>query len=432
MDNENGSGPRICILRQDFFPENIHVRRDTRALLEAGYKVDVIAMRAKGETRSEMIDGVQIYRLPLRHRRGGIFRYLWEYTAFFLMAFIVLNYLSIKRRYRVVEVDSMPDFLVFAAIIPKILGVKVVLYLFECMPELFEHGYNLSSNHPVIRMLRFIEGQASRFAHHVIYCGPGYQEIQKKRTSGPVQSTVILNVPAESIFSPQKATPPRAEIDGRPFRLITHGSILKRYGLETLIHAVPLLLEKIPDLEVLIVGDGEYRPELENIARELGVENRVMFTGRVSQEDIPDMITGSDVGIVAFTHDCALAWKLFEYMAMQRPTVHSSVKFTVDFCCNEEVLFFAPGDEQELAERVLWLYSHPGERLAMVDRANRLYEKNNWSISRERYLDVYGSLISGSHFEKNTTSHHREKDYFESKRAMARTSSTNDRGNGLS
>lgn len=388
---------RVCIVRRDYYPQSPHVHRDAQALAADGFGVDVVCLRRPGQKAYEKLDGVGIYRLPIAKRRAGLFRYLFEYSAFFLLTFLTLTYLSLRRRYDSVEVDSMPDFLVFAAIVPKLRGTQVVLYLFECMPEMFAYDFSVSSSHPIVRALRFIEGRASRFADRVIYCGPGYREIQEPRAGKPVQGTVVLNVPVESIFSAERVTPSNGSINGGRFRVMTHGSLLERYGVSTIIKAVPLLTQRIPNLEVMIVGDDEHRPVLEQLTRELGVEQFVNFTGRVPLVEVPDLISKSDVGVAAFLHDCGLAWKLFEYMAMQRPIVHSATKFTMDFCRNDEVLFFTPGDERELADRLLWLHDNPEGRMATVERANRLYERGRWSITRERYLDVYRRPAQASH-----------------------------------
>src|SRR5690606_35430551 len=111
-----------------------------------------------------------------------------------------LTFLMIRRRYRAVEVDTMPDALAFAALMPKLMGAKVVLYLFECMPELFMDTYGVSAKHPGVRLLKAIEKRASRFADHVVYCGPGYRSIQEPRAGKRVASSVVLNVPDTALF----------------------------------------------------------------------------------------------------------------------------------------------------------------------------------------------------------------------------------------
>ncbi|MFW6195107.1 MAG: glycosyltransferase, partial [Chloroflexota bacterium] len=87
-----------------------------------------------------------------------------------------------------------------------------------------------------------------------------------------------------------------------------------------------------------------------------------------------------------------LPTKLFEYFAMRRPVASSGIPFIREFCSDGEVAFFPPGDSQGLADQLLRLYENPEERLALVQRADRLYEQSRWPVMREQYLNVYRSL----------------------------------------
>src|SRR5439155_24949014 len=74
----------------------------------------------------------------------------------------------------------------------------------------------------------------------------------------------------------------KACLFGRPpstFRLVTHGTLLHRYGIQTLLEAVALLRGRIPGLHLQIIGDGEYRPALERLPAHLELEDVVAFSG---------------------------------------------------------------------------------------------------------------------------------------------------------
>ena len=253
MGSKKNGASNVCILRRDYYPESAHVRRDAETLTEAGYQVDVITLRRDGQPRWEEIDGVRVYRLPVQHRRGGIIRYLGEYLAFFLTAFIVLSYLSFKRRYKVVEIDTMPDFLVFAALVPKLMGAKVVLYLFECMPELFQWVYGLDPNHVVISTLKRTEVLATKFADHCITYSDVCRGLFVGRGASDDKFSVIPNVPDVSRFL-QGISLNGVARSGEGFTIITHGTILERYGIQTLFAAVPHIRDRVPNLKIDILG----------------------------------------------------------------------------------------------------------------------------------------------------------------------------------
>ena len=75
---------RICIIRHYYYPEDPRGRREAEALAAAGHHVDVLALRHEGELASEVINGVNVRRLPVKHYRGSVFHYAYEYGAFFL------------------------------------------------------------------------------------------------------------------------------------------------------------------------------------------------------------------------------------------------------------------------------------------------------------------------------------------------------------
>src|SRR5436309_57195 len=106
----SGRRPSVCIIRHDYYPDG-HVSRDAEALVESGYDVSVIALRRPTEVRRETLDGVSVFRLPVEHRRGSFWRYVWEYALFFVLATITVTLLHVRKHFRVVEVDNMPDVL---------------------------------------------------------------------------------------------------------------------------------------------------------------------------------------------------------------------------------------------------------------------------------------------------------------------------------
>ncbi len=134
---------RVCFIRMNYFPEEAHVRKNAEALTEAGYDVDVICLRQKGEKARVDRGRVRIYRLPLMHRRSGALRYLFEYAAFFTMAFCLVAFLHLRKRYQIIETYNVPDVIVFVALVPKLLGAKLVHYMFEATPEMYADRFNL-------------------------------------------------------------------------------------------------------------------------------------------------------------------------------------------------------------------------------------------------------------------------------------------------
>ena len=380
---------RICILRQNYFPEESHVRKNVDALQEAGFAVDVVCLREPGAPSRDDYGSGRVTRLPLTRRRAGKLRYVFEYSAFFVTTFWLMAWRSLRRPYDIVEVYNIPDFLVFAALPAKIRGSKIVLYLFELMPEQVRDEYGLADRHALIRALRWIERRSVRFADRVVTVSPYDAKLVSTRSAPRSKPAVILNVPEDRLFhrSSERSTRPADDL-----RLVTHGSILRRYGIETLIRAMPIIRERVPSTETWIIGEGEHRDTLERLAAELGVRQSVRFIDWRPIEEIPALLGQADIGIVPAQVPWLLPNKLFEYVAMGKPVVASDSPSVRSIFPNGEVGYFAPGNADELAERVVELYENHELARERIDRASRALQDHRWEISKGTYTAMHRDL----------------------------------------
>jgi glycosyltransferase involved in cell wall biosynthesis len=378
---------RVCFVRMNYFPEEAHVRKNAEALIAAGYEVDVISLRDKGEKARETVKGLRVHRLPLMHKRTSALRYVFEYAAFFAMASWLLTWLRIHRRYSIIEVYNVPDAIVFVALLPRLLGAKVVLYMFEATPEMYVDRFELRPGGFVEKLLRRQERISVRFAHRAIVEGPHERELRGERGVDASKIGVVMNVPESHLFQPNGAAP------SDRYEIITHGSLLKRYGIQTLIEAVPLIRRQIPNLKVWVVGDGEYRDDLEALAKQTGVADCVEFTGWVKHEQVADCIDRCQAGIVPMLYN-QLPNKLFEYVAMGKPTVVGDVPSIRSAFADHEVLYYETGDARHLAEGVIRIYRDPRVAAEMAARAQKTYRKYTWDIMRDVYVAIHDDVLS--------------------------------------
>src|SRR5205085_9624937 len=123
-----------------------------------------------GERWNHRRGRVRTYRLPIRHRRSGAILYVLQYAGFTLGAGLLLAALHLRRRYDLVQVNTVPDTLVFSALVPRLLGARVLLDLHECMPELFATKFKVELNHPAVRLVARLEQASIRFSNFAITC----------------------------------------------------------------------------------------------------------------------------------------------------------------------------------------------------------------------------------------------------------------------
>jgi glycosyltransferase involved in cell wall biosynthesis len=385
---------RVCVVREHYVPQDSRVTREVDALAALGHHVDVICLRNKHQPRIERHPGVTVWRLPLRHSRGrrGL-RYLTEYGVFFMMAAGLVTLLHVRRRYRLIQANSLPDALVFAAAVPRLLGARVLLDLQECMPEFFATKFGVDMAHSAVRVIARVEQASIRFADLVITPTVQMREAFITRGAVPAKITVVMDGSDQEVFRPVDVA--FTEDGDRPFTLISHGTVEAHYGLDTVIEAVALLRDEVPELRFEVYGDGSDLGRLRRLATKLRVEDRVWFSGGfVPIEQLVDAIARADAGVVAMRQDpfrdVTLAGKMFDFIAMGKPVVSSrtrSVEQTFDASCVE---LFESGNAEDLAHALLTVYRQPVRRARMAQRAAEVAAGYQWSRQRE----IYGSVVA--------------------------------------
>jgi glycosyltransferase involved in cell wall biosynthesis len=381
---------RVCVIRQGYFPLDTRVRREVHALADAGHEVDVICVRRPGEPRRERRGPIHVLRLPAPlQRTEGALRYLGQYAAFAVMAAVVAAALYVRRRWDVVQVNSMPDALVFAAAVPKLLGARVVLDLHECMPEFFRVKFGVGPDHPAVRLVAAAEQASIRFADRVITCTEPMREAFAARGADPDKIEVVLNAADEAVFDAGRHPPARR--DG--FTLICHGAIERSYGHDTLLRAVALARDQVPGLRLEVYGDGTFRPELERLADELGLDGSlVLRDGWAPIEELVAAIARADAGVVALRRDVfrdlTHANKMFDLIAMRTPAIVSRTRAVEAYFDDGCFAYFESGDVRGLADAIVALHAEPelGERLAR--RASAVAAPYRWEVQSEVYRRV--------------------------------------------
>lgn len=151
------AGKRAAVLLYSYYPADPRPRRAAEALVEAGMSVELLCLRDKDEAGEEVINGVNVSRLPLQKRRESKVAYLLQYGKFLISCFWFLARRGWRGSYDLVHVHNMPDALVFSALVPKLRGTPVILDLHDPMPELMMSIYRLRADHWLVRLLRRLE-----------------------------------------------------------------------------------------------------------------------------------------------------------------------------------------------------------------------------------------------------------------------------------
>lgn len=141
-------------------------------------------------------------------------------------------------------------------------------------------------------------------------------------------------------------------------------------GQHILVRAAARLKDKHPGLRVLLVGDGDGRPLVEAITREVGMEDRVIFVGR--RFDTPELLAAMDIYALASTQGEFFPNSIVEGMCMNLPWIGSDIAGLSELTAEDEAGWVTPiGDVDALAAALDRLVSDPALRRSRGDRARR-------------------------------------------------------------
>jgi glycosyltransferase involved in cell wall biosynthesis len=406
------SNLKICMVVLSSYFGDARVRRYVDALLEKGARVDVLSVRFKTKNRLAKKGDLRIFEVPVIRGDRGLAGYAVEYGTGLLTFGACLLWLHMRTRYDVIHVHNMPDFLVFAALIPRLLGAKVILDIHDPMPEFFMSKYQASDDSAAVRAMRLQERLSVGMAHAVITASPRFKESLVRRGISDNKVTTVMNIPDKTLFD-KSLYPRKDRAPGDTFVLLYPGTIAPRYGLAVAIRAVGMLKARIPNIRLVLVGrQVDYVAELRRLAAELGVSELVQIKSPVAVTEIPRLMSEADVGLYPGLPDphmsIATPTKVLEYATMGLPIVASRLKVLEDIFTDSELLFVTPGEPREMADAIMRLFENPDLATQLVNSLNRGFGRAySWDRERRKYFDllyrISGNVRMGA-AEKEPTS----------------------------
>ncbi len=389
---------RVCLIRQAVYPSTTPLlKREADTLHRNGYDVFVITQRGYQPTKPrhfEIQDGIRVYRLMGGRKKRGMVRYIYEYGFFFLQVVLVLTWLHLRFRFRAIQVNTMPDFLIFTTLIPKLLGVPIISMMKEPVPELWETIYQ----RPPAKWLIRIEQWAIRYSTIVFTVTEELRRRYIERGGDPDKIKVLLNVPD----CPRWIETAQSQAQTRPmghYNILYHGTIEDRYGHEHLLRAIKRVRKSIPEIRLNITGHGSGIPALLKQIRALELEDCVSFHGWVAFGTLVQTIQTSHIGIVALKSspysNLIHTGKMYEYILFNKPIVHARLDAVNASFDDDAICYYEPADADHLAHCLLTLYRQPDKRYEMARRARQVFdEKYVWSKHQADYLAVIDDLTS--------------------------------------
>ena len=306
---------RVCMPVYSFYEMDNRVIRYAETLAARGDRVDVVSLRNGSQPRRSVINGVHVHRIQSRKvNEKGKAQYLYRLLKFFMLSSLWVSWKSLRGRFDVVHVHSVPDFEVFAAWVPKLAGTRIILDIHDLVPEFYAAKFHTSRSSRLFRLLLVMERWSASFADHVIAANHLWYETLVSRAVAEARCSAIPNYVDLNVFGRR----PRTRVEPGAFRLVYAGGIQEHQGLDVVLRAMGRLRGRIPGLHFDIHGSGKLLDQLVALAEELELGEMVRIKEPVSLHGVPEVLAQADLGVVpkraeGFS-DEAFSTKIFELM----------------------------------------------------------------------------------------------------------------------
>ena len=382
----------ICMLAYSFYESDNRIMRYADALTERGDTVDIIALKSEGNPPYEKISNVNIYRVQKRMiNEKNQLTYLTKLVIFLIKSFAFITKKHLQHPYDIVHVHSVPDFEVFAALIPKLQGSSIILDVHDIVPEFYASKFSGNKDSFFFKALVKIERLSIKFSDHVIISNHLWHKTLTSRSLNESKCTTIMNYPDEAIFYQR----PRTRHDDK-FIMLYPGTLGWHQGLDIAIKAFAKIKDQAPHAEFHIYGRGSERNKLTGLIAELHLDNKVFIKDIMPINEIAEVMANADLGIVPKKNDPfggeAFSTKTLEFMSLGIPVIVSKTKIDNYYFNDSVVKFFNPDDVNDLAQSMITMLKNKEQRDTLRDNAFCFVEDYRWSKKKNEYFDLVDSL----------------------------------------
>jgi glycosyltransferase involved in cell wall biosynthesis len=366
------------------------IKSYVRTIERRGGTVDVFVLKEPGKTGHEQDQASTIFYLTRKYQGRHALFYVFSYLVFSLMAFLKVSHRSLTVKYDAIHIHNMPNILVFTAILPRLRGAKVILDVHDLMTANYMAKFAVGADNFAVKCLVMEQKLAASFASHVLCADHSQKEYLETVCEIPATKvSVILNLPSDDVF---RSTAPPKTYDER-FRLVYHGTIARRLGIDIMLRAIAKIADEIP-VHLTVYGAGDFLPAALRLGQELSLAGKVHFsTVYFPAEMVPEMVGGMDLGIIGNRRSLAtdrfmLPVKLLDYVYLRIPVVAPRLEIIRRYFDERMVKYYEPEDVDGLAQCIVELYKAPHERERLARDASRFYQRHNWTNQAERYLSL--------------------------------------------
>jgi glycosyltransferase involved in cell wall biosynthesis len=397
IDAPDGGG-FVCMVAYSDYVFDARIRREAETLAASGFKVTCLKTKtgARSDPRRYVMNGVEVYELGIRKYQGKkTLAYFLSYCRFLLAASAFCVRLVLKRQLDVVHVHNLPDFLVFAGLLPRLAGCKVVLDIHDSLPETYAAKFSNTSM--VWRALCLEETLSARLAHKVICVNHPQRDTLMARGLPASKTFVSMNVPDPSIFKSSAADHRYAATD-ETFDVVYHGTMAKRLGVDLIIRAVAQARKSIPNVRLHLWGRGDDLESFGALVHELGMQDRTIINRNgYALDELPQQLSAMHLGLVGNRRSVAselmLPVKLMEYASLGIPVVAPRIRTIEHYFSDDMVAYYEPEDVTSFADSIVRLCLSPDGRRRQAENAREFLKVYGWERQGAQLVTFYQELL---------------------------------------
>lgn len=250
-----------------------------------------------------------------------------------------------------------------------------------------------------------VPGFNQRFSAQYVVLRPVFRRIWRRAAAVIANSEGLRDLALETDDLPIGIIPNGVDTDeftpaeifiGPGPRLICVSRLIERKGIDTLIHAMPAVIEKHPRATLTVFGEGNIKEPLEELVRSLGLSESVRLPGRVAHEDLPARYREADLFVLPSKNE-GMSNTVLEAVASGLPVVGTTVGGNDALVREGENGFLvAPQDTAALANAILSVTENPEAARDMGRRSREIAERMGWHQVAEKYAGLYASCAGAA------------------------------------
>jgi len=379
---------RICVLSEYFFPYvgggQVHAYELSKALIKRGCEVHVICNKMKKCKDREIMDGIHVYRVGVVGEVNSIYR---------RGRYVLSSVKKAKELHKKCHFDLVHAHIFGGALAGVVAGKTLHLPVVTTVHGLFTKTWK-----EIAEKGNILSKRGEKFVIKLPYdkliavSQMTARQIRELGVPGKKIEVIPNGVDLKKFNLGARSAKKHLGIK-EDYVVAFFGRLWKVKGVEYLVKAIPSVVDEIPNVKFLIVGEGPQKESLMELAKDLGVSEHVMFHAPIGYSEMPSYLTASDCVVLPSLMD-GLPVTALEAMSCRVPVLATKVGGTPEVVKDGKNGFLLePKRPKPMAKKVIQLLRDEKLRKRMGEAGRKFVKNYDWDVIAGRTFEVYRELL---------------------------------------